>query len=275
MEHHLNLIPEENSNLFIFLSHDVDWPIHGPGVDHILKRKDRFSLNIIKKVLEEKYNPYYNIPDVMEIEERYKVRSTFFFRPTYENGNVEEYADVIKSLIKGGWEIGVHLNNVSSLENVACEKKLVEKVAQVETYGSRVHYLRISLEKLQYIREAGFLYDSSFCFVKNRIDTRNMGFFIYKGLIVFPITIMDTYLFTYMRINEKDIVRTVNRAVKLALENQVKIITILWHDSSLKMKGGRMYAKVVESLVSNEKIKLIKGVDLAKLIRKVYYHDNA
>jgi len=274
MEKYLNLMLEENSNLFIFLSHDIDWPIRGPGVNHILKRKDRFSSDIIKKVLKEKYNPYYNIPDVMEIEEKYKVRSTFFFRPTYENGNVEEYADVIKDLIKGGWEIGVHLNNVSSLENVVCEKRLVEKVAQIKIYGSRVHYLRINLEKLHHVKEAGFLYDSSFCFVKNKIDTRNMGFFIYKGLIIFPITIMDTYLFTYMKVREKDIVRTVNDAVKLALDKQIKIITILWHDSSLKMKGGRMYTKVIESLASNEKIRLVKGIELAKLIKKVHQLGN-
>jgi hypothetical protein len=37
--------------LFIFLSHDVDWPRHGPGIDHIMARKKRFNDDIIKRVI--------------------------------------------------------------------------------------------------------------------------------------------------------------------------------------------------------------------------------
>ena len=71
---------------YIFLSHDVDWRRKGPSVEHILERKDRFELGLFEKTKPE--NLYHNIPEYMEIEEKFDIRSTFFFRTFYENGDV-------------------------------------------------------------------------------------------------------------------------------------------------------------------------------------------
>ena len=67
---------------YVFLSHDVDWRIQGPPTEHILQRKDRFDLKIFEKTKPEEL--YRNIPEYMEIEEKYDIRSTFFFRTIYE-----------------------------------------------------------------------------------------------------------------------------------------------------------------------------------------------
>ena len=61
---------------YVFLSHDVDWRKNGPSLEHIMARKDRFSPEIINELPQK--NPYYNIPEYMEIEEKYDTRSTFF-----------------------------------------------------------------------------------------------------------------------------------------------------------------------------------------------------
>ena len=70
---------------YIFLSHDVDWRRNGPSVEHILERKDRFERELFEKTKPE--NLYRNIPEYMEIEEKFDIRSTFFFRTFYENGD--------------------------------------------------------------------------------------------------------------------------------------------------------------------------------------------
>ncbi|WP_461866912.1 hypothetical protein [Thermococcus sp.] len=43
-----------NRELFLFLSHDVDWPRHGPGIKHILSRKDRFSEEVVDLAIKKK-----------------------------------------------------------------------------------------------------------------------------------------------------------------------------------------------------------------------------
>jgi hypothetical protein len=48
-------------------------------------------------------NPYYNIPIYMDIEDKFDVRSTFFFRTIYEDGDYRDYEDDIGALIDGGW----------------------------------------------------------------------------------------------------------------------------------------------------------------------------
>jgi len=77
---------DEGDVVRVVLTHDVDWPIQGPGRDHVLARRDRFDEDVVRRVIEEGYNPYYNVPDLMEIEERHGLRSTFFFRPVYDDG---------------------------------------------------------------------------------------------------------------------------------------------------------------------------------------------
>ena len=91
---------------YIFLSHDVDWRRQGPPIEHVLARKDRFDPEIFEKT--EPENLYRNIPEYIELEEKFGIRSTFFFRTFYEDGNVDDYEDDILTLQDGGWEIGLH-----------------------------------------------------------------------------------------------------------------------------------------------------------------------
>jgi hypothetical protein len=248
--------------LRIIITHDVDWPPAGPGVDHVLARRERFADDVILKVAKEGFNPYNCIFELMDIEEAIGFRSTFFFRPRYDDGTlVDAYQDTIRALVKGGWEIGVHVNDASKFESIKEEKRAVETVAG-ETLGSRVHYLKVN--DPSFLEAAGFAYDSSVMFSRNDIDARNTGFFNWGKLVVFPITIMDSYLFSYMRVREENVVATVDKAADTAVEKG--FMTLLWHDCSIKMKGGRMYPKVLEALSSRENTKLMRGIDAYNIV---------
>ena len=100
---------------YIFLSHDVDWRKQGPMSEHILNRKDRFDPEIFASSKPKEL--YRNISEYMQIEERFGIRSTFFFRTFYENGNVDDYENDIQTLLKGNWEIGLH-TDPQSVEDV-------------------------------------------------------------------------------------------------------------------------------------------------------------
>jgi len=54
------------------------------------------------------------------------------------------------------------------------------------------------------------------------------------------------------------------KAVNEALRLSRRVITILWHNCSLKMIGGRMCDKVLEVLASMDHTKIVRGVDYLK-----------
>ena len=97
-----------------------------------------------------------------------------------------------------------------------------------------------------------------------------MGYQRIDGIIEFPITLMDAYLFTYMKISEDKIVSIVEKTLNSCrqLDSDFNVMTILWHDNVLKMKGGRMYEKILEFLSDQEDVKMVSGIELANKVLK-------
>jgi hypothetical protein len=158
----------------------------------------------------------------------------------------------------------VHINNANNLSTILWEKNVIENILGAKVYGSRVHNLKIKIDDLPLLHQAGFKYDSSIIFNKYDIDVRNTGYFDVKGIVEFPITIMDAYLFTYMNVTEDKVIDCISRALNIGAKS--KFITILWHDCSIKMKGGRMYSKILELLHSRDHLKVVRMIDAYKMI---------
>ena len=258
-----------SQNRVLIVTHDVDWPLHGPGKAHVLARKDRFAPEIMRKVEDEEFNPYYGVPKVMEIEEKFGIRSTFFFRPRYDDGTeVEKYSQTMKALLASGWEVGLHSNSTSTLEEVAQEKMLIEKAAGQAVYGSRAHYLKVSENTFSNLGKSGIKYDSSLSFDKEHIDLRNTGFLVKNGLVVFPVTFMDAFLFSYMGLTEETVVSFIFRKIEKLFASGIQVMTLLWHDSSVLMRGGRSYRELIEKLTANSDITFLKGIEAFEHVQK-------
>lgn len=253
---------------YVFLSHDVDWRREGAPLEHIFARKDRFEKKSIDNAKTK--NPYYNIPEYMELEEKFGIKSTFFFRTIYENGNFRDYQDDIKELITGGWEVGLHCDpsSIDDINKIAEEKSKLESITKTILKANRVHYLGFNDKLPEKLQKLGFVYDSSIRKSKDRIDQNEMGHHKFGKLIEFPITLMDAYMFTYMKITEEQIIPTFEYTLNYGrkLNNDFNIITVIWHDNVLQMKGGRMYKKILEYLVSQQDVKISRGIDLAEMI---------
>ena len=253
---------------YIFLSHDVDWRKQGPEPEHIIERKERFDPQLFEKTPLDKM--YYNFPEFIEIEEKFGTKSTFFFRTMYENGNFYDYENEINLLNKQGWELGLHLDpsSVNNLEEIRKEKKILEDILNDKILGNRVHFLKTSDQLQSKLKELDFVYDSSIKQTKDHYKD-DLGYFVKNEIIEFPITIMDAYLFTYMKIKEEKIVSIVDETLKYARENnEDNIISILWHDNVLKMKGGRAYPKILEFLSTQEDVVMCNGIELVNKIKK-------
>ena len=253
---------------YICLTHDVDWRLQGAPVEHIMARKERFEKNVVEN--SHVKNPYYNIPEYIELEEKFGVKSTFFFRTKYENGDFRDYQEDIHTLMKSGWEIGLHLDpsSINDVDEILKEKTELEGLTKTSLKGNRVHYLGFNKELPQKLKKLGFVYDSSTRKTKDRIDENEMGHTVLDGIVEFPITLMDAYMFTYMRIAEKEIVPTFENTLECSREANpdFNIITVIWHDNVLQMKGGRMYSKILEFLTSQDDVKVCRAIDLASMV---------
>ena len=253
---------------YIFLSHDVDWRLKGPSVEHILERKDRFELELFEKTKPE--DLYRNIPDYMEIEEKFDVRSTFFFRTFYENGDVLDYENDIEQLQKSNWEIGLHTDpsSIDDLDKIRLEKEKLESITGKQIVGNRVHYLNYNSGLLEKLEKLGFSYDSSLRYSKDRIDEKEMGYSRIHGIVEFPVTLMDAYLFTHMKIKEEKIISEFQKTLDLGRSiSENNVISVLWHDNVLKMKGGRMYKQILEFLTSQDDVEIKSGIDLVRILK--------
>jgi len=252
---------------YIFLSHDVDWRKQGPTKKHIMDRRDRFDEDVIKNLNTK--NPYYNFSELMNIENDLNVKSTFFFRTIYENGDYTDYKNEILDLIKGNWEIGLHLDpeSTSDFKKIQDEKIKLEKITKKKIFGNRVHYLKHDIDMTKKLQKLGFLYDSSIRYSKDKIDEKEMGFSKNNGIYEFPITFMDAYLFTYMKISEEKLISIFDETLKYSRNlGTNNILTLNWHDNVLQMKGGRMYKKILEFLVSQNDVEINQGIDLVQKI---------
>jgi len=247
----------------------VDWPKPGPGKEHIIARKDRFETEVLQKVSSANFNPYYGIRRIMEIEKENGLRSTFFFRPQYDDSSsAHQYAEDIKDLELGGWEVGVHLNDSSPTESVVSQKRVIDSMLAKPCRGTRVHYLRIEASDLPELGRAGFVYDSSLTFSKNSIDERNAKVLKMGAIFELPITIMDAYLFSYMQVKEEEIVNFVVSRIKNLKRNGMEFCSILWHDNVLLMRGGRKYEQLIQEISSIQGIEIRRGIDVVASLSK-------
>lgn len=270
---------EENAPIFVLLSHDVDWGKGGPPISHILARKERFDERVIRNL--DKANPYNNIPEMLELEDAYGLRSTFFFRAFVRNSkhppppyDPNEYRSEIRSMLSKGWEVGLHSDFLShdNFGLLEAEKKELESVSRTDILGNRVHYTLESVELLRNMKKLGFKYDSSVKYDRERISERDFGYSIREGVIVFPITIMEALLFqyrtTYGITSEADVQKAVKNVLDICekMEKGHRIVTLIWHDSSLNMKYGRKYSEVLKYLLSRRQVQVKRGIDLANMI---------
>lgn len=261
--------------VLVFLSHDVDWGKEGAPKSHVLARKDRFDEDTLRHMDDK--NPYQNIPEILEIEEGLGLRSTFFFRASSDSKHppppykLEDYKSDIRSMLSEGWEVGLHSDFLShdDLIRLEQEKRWLEEISNTKIFGNRTHYTigeELHGSLLGNLKELEFRYDTSMKYERERITVKDFGFQEYGDIKVFPITLMDTLIFHTIE-NEMEVVKTVRHAVEMCERMPSKrVMTIVWHNCSLKMRFGRKYAEVLEYLVSRKNVLVKTGIELSEMI---------
>lgn len=228
----------------IILTHDAD--SIGKPFRHIWQRRNRFSAgDLIRSALKIR-NLYNNIEGLTSLEESFGFHSTFFI-PTFLF-DIEEVSDTLKSIRNSGWEVQLHyVHNPTQSEGLfRLQKEYFEhKIGLVE--GIRTHNLEITGETLEMFEKGEIVYDSSY----RRETVGTYDVYRVKGnLMEIPLGIMDTDIFGRLMLDENDASRYIMWKIREAREEKARSFSILFHQESYRMKGGRLYKNLIEYLAN-------------------------
>ncbi len=229
--------------LKIILTHDVDSIER--SLSHILKRWKRFTKKDLLKSMLRLSNLYNNIEEIINIEDSLGYRSTFFIPVRLFDAS--QITDILKKMQREGWEIALHYvyEPIQPLALFKIQKDYLESLINRRVEGVRVHNLYINDYLIDVFVKHGLLYDSSYR--AEEVD-KYSPFYIKGKFVEFPIGVMDTDLFGRLFMSESKALKYVQSKIKIAEQKNEKAFTILFHQESYKMKGGRIYKILLKYL---------------------------
>ncbi len=253
----------EDKAPLIILTHDAD-SIRRP-LRHILQRRSRFKLTDMLRHILGFDNLYNNILRLAEFEESLRVRSTFFI--PVQLFPLEEIESDLKDLAKRGWEIELHyvFEPVQPEALFRMQRDYFESMLNVKVRGVRVHNLQVSDRLLDLFEREGLIYDSSLRF--EQVE-RSSPFRIRERLIEIPIGVMDADLFGRLHMSEQRAYRYVLRKIEEAVSRGERVFTLLFHQESFRMIGGRIYRDILEELHRREYV-MCTCLDALKMLNLV------
>lgn len=286
-------LERKNHEFRIDPTHDVDNPflsylsfgrlLRSIGVDFV-KRKEYFipflktkSWAYSKLFQNRKHDIFNNFDQIMDIDEKYGLNSTFYFMSNTSNERYDGNYDIEKPEIRNilnrindrGHNIGLHTSYETFLNSnlIKNEFDRLKKICDQENiiqdnWGSRQHYLRLKIpETFSNLDKSGLNYDSSLYFGESP-GFRSSICFPYKvydlvkrgplKILEKPLTIMDISLFEkdYLGLDYTNAMKTIKEVSK-----QVKTyggeLVLLWHNDSLITKKQIVFYENVLKEITN------------------------
>jgi len=258
----------ENKKFAVCLTHDID-VVYLSKLETIYKvakslkeRRIKNAFRVIFNKINKRWNPWWNFKDIMDIEEKYDAKSSFYFLALNKddldfNFKVEDLEHEIGDITDNGWEVGLHggheaYNNIKEIKE---EKKRLEKVLNEKVIGYRNHFLKFKVpDTWELLSKADFKYDTTFGYA-DMVGFRNGMCHPFKpfnlnthkeiDILEIPLTIMDCTLFDYMRLDYEK-AWEVTKLLITTVEKYKGVITILWHNTYMVEEKLKFYEKILE-----------------------------
>ncbi|MEF8848446.1 MAG: polysaccharide deacetylase family protein [Candidatus Thermoplasmatota archaeon] len=258
--------PDEK-NFAVCLSHDVDKVLF-PWKKRLIKSAGFTSSFNFKSAFENLFcsNQFNNIKEIMDLEEKYKAKSTFFFVTSDENNSfdpsykVYDLKDEIKDIDDRGWEVGLHggYHTYNDLNKMKQEKKNLEDILKKKVVGYRNHFLRFKTpDTWEKLSKAGFKYDTTYGY-PDMVGFRNGMCHPFKpyslnqkkeiDILEIPLMIMDVTLLSYMHLNLEESFKICKKIIERT-RSLNGVLTILWHNRSFSEKFYPGWKKLYEKIL--------------------------
>lgn len=253
------------------LTHDVD-DIY-PPINHTLLSslhclKDLNFSELKKQILwrfkGKDWSPYRNFKEIIELEEKYAAKSSFYFLATDRDierfrYSIEEIELDIKNIVDRGWEVGLHGGYfaVDDPESIRNEKVRLEHLIGQNVVGYRNHYLRLFIpETWEILRRLGFYYDTTLGY-NDALGFRNglcQPFKPYNlntlstiDLLEIPLCIMDSTLFGSVKTYDE--AWNVTKTLIDTVESCHGVLTLNWHSNNFGCSFRRSWPHFYEKIL--------------------------
>lgn len=259
------------------LTHDVDRPYKTYQAPYYaLTERDPSQL----RSMVTSDRPYWQFDAILELEAELGVRSSFYFlnekrlirdKPPREwlrprswqlyagryDITDDEIVDVIRTLDRRGWEVGMHgsYDSYDDPDRLADEKATLEAILGHEVVGGRQHYLNLDRPRTwRHHREIGLRYDASLgSSTEYGFDGRYDVVRPFDDeFVVFPLTIMETALLD----DAPSIDHAWSECRRLLTEARERdaVMTVLWHPrymNEAEFPGyRRLYRRLIEEALA-------------------------
>ncbi len=279
----------------VCLTHDVDE--NYPPLKHTLlstltclKGLDfsGFKRQAFWKLHGKEQSPYWNFQEIMDLEEKYGARSSFYFLATDADirrfrYNIEDLEGELGQIVDRGWEVGLHggYYAYNNLEEILREKERLERALGKAVTGYRNHYLRFQVpDSWEILEKAGFGYDTTLGY-PDKVGFRNgmchpfRPYNLYTdtefNILEVPLVIMDRTLFDPVGSYEE-----AWNMVKRLIDTVASchgVLTLNWHadgfNCPFKHRWRNLYEKILKYCYNNDAL-LTTGQDIASQIGTHY-----
>ena len=208
---------------------------------------------------------YRNFREIMDLEDRYGARSSFYFLAARRNVqplrmyDVESLEGDLGEIADRGWEVGLHGGYYAYDDPAAIreEKRRLEKALGRPVCGYRNHYLCFRVpDTWAHLSTAGFRYDTTLgynnvpgfrngtCRPFRPVDRRSGR---EVDILEVPLAIMDRTLFSYA--GSPDRAWAIARRLIDAVERDRGVLTLLWHNDVFRAPYRGPWAAMYERIL--------------------------
>ena len=257
----------EDHPFAVCLTHDIDWVRYPRGKAayemawSLARGEAGRAVKLVFGAFVRSRNPLWNFSEIMDMEERYGARSSFYFL-ALEPGErdfafrVADLRDEVQEIRRRGWEVGLHGGHDAYRDADALrrEKDRIEGVLGKPVEGYRSHYLRFDVPcTWRMLAEAGFLYDATFgypdcpgfrngmCHPYKPFD-RSRGSFI--EIVEIPLIAMDRTFDAYLRLADEKAWEIIRQLIDVTAQLR-GVFTVLWHNSDFFGSRRELYERIL------------------------------
>jgi len=262
----------DDKQFAVCLTHDVD-EIY-PPLKHTLlstltclKGLDfsGFKRQAFWKLHGKEQSPYWNFQGIMDLEEKYGARSSFYFLATDADirrfrYNIEDLEGELGRIVDRGWEVGLHggYYACNDLEEILREKGRLEQVLGRNITGYRNHYLRFQVpDSWETLEKAGFGYDTTLGY-PDMVGFRNgmchpfRPYNLYTetevNILEMPLIIMDGTLFDSVR--SYDEAWDVAKRLIDTVASCNGVLTLNWHANNFNCPFRSSWPRLYERILA-------------------------